>query len=147
MTSPIFLDTNCFIYLVEDHPVFAPKIAPVFKKITEGSLDAVTSVITVSEVLVAPIKLENQELITKYHNVFTHVPSLRILSPSYKTAIAAARISATYGLKLPDSYQLAIAQEAGCTSFVTNDESLRKYKEMEVVLIRSLDTLSPTILQ
>ncbi len=138
MTSPVFLDTSCFIYLIEDHPLFAAKVAPVFKRITDGKLEAITSVITVSEVLVAPIKQNNEGLIAKYHELFTQVDDLRVMAPSYQTAIVAARIAASYGTKLPDCYQLAIAAETGCSTFLTNDEALRKHKKANVLLIGDL---------
>ena len=123
---------------MENHPGFAHKLAPIFQQIAQGSLEAYTSVISVTEVLVNPIKLGNQSLVEKYNNLFTNVPSLHICTPEYQTALLAASIKANNGFKLPDSYQLAMAIESGCNTFLTNDDRLRKFPDIKVALVSQI---------
>ena len=139
MTPKIFLDTNALIYLIENHPDFAPKISPIFNQIFHDQLQSVTSIITVTEVLVNPIKQKNQSLIERYLNLFTNLPSLKVVEPNFQTAIDAAYIKAKYGFPLPDCYQLSLALEHNCTSFLTNDSRLKAFAEgLEIIIISQL---------
>jgi len=94
MTPKIFLDTNALIYLIENHPDFSPKISPIFNQIFQNQLQSITSIITVTEVLVNPMKQENKSLIEKYLNLFTNLTSLKVVEPNMQTAIDAAHIKA-----------------------------------------------------
>lgn len=139
MTPKIFLDTNALIYLIENHPEFAPKISPIFDQIFQNHLQAVTSIITVTEVLVNPIKYDNKPLIEKYMNLFANLPSLSVVRPSTKTAVNAAYVKAKHGFPLPDCYQLSLALEHECTSFLTNDLRLKSFdQKLEIVIISQL---------
>ncbi|HJZ05968.1 MAG TPA: PIN domain-containing protein [Patescibacteria group bacterium] len=139
MTPKIFLDTNALIYLIENHPDFSPKISPIFNQIFQNQLQSITSIITVTEVLVNPMKQENKSLIEKYLNLFTNLTSLKVVEPNMQTAIDAAHIKAKYGFPLPDCYQLSLAQEHACTSFLTNDSRLEHFSQkLEIVTISKL---------
>ena len=135
MKDLLFLDTPCFIYLVENHPQYALPLRSLFSDLGKGKTKAVTSIVTVSEVLVKPLELKRNDLIEMYHDLFTHVESLQIISPSYNTAHSAASIRASYHFTLTDCFQLAIAKEFNCTEFLTNDAGLKKYKEVSVKLL------------
>ena len=52
----IALDTSAFIYLVEKHPIFYPKVEPIFAALDAGDVRGVTSVLTLLEVLVRPLE-------------------------------------------------------------------------------------------
>ncbi len=135
MMGPVFLDSSCFIYFIEGRTEFTQKLVPIFKQIENNTIHVFSSIISVSEVLVGPLKQNNQDLINRYHNLFTNYPSLEITSPSYKTALSAALMRVKYGFKLPDCYQLALAVESGCKSFYTNDAKLKKFPDMQIILL------------
>lgn len=138
MKDPLFLDTSCFIYLIENHPQFAPPLKSVFSDLGREKIQAITSVITVAEVLVKPIELKRNDLVTKYHELFTQVKSLKVVSPSYNTARQAAEIRSAYRFTLADSFQLALAKENKCRTFLTNDDRLKIYRDLPVILISDL---------
>lgn len=138
MKDPLFLDTSCFIYLVENHLQFALPLRLIFSDLGKGKIQAVTSVVTVAEVLVKPIELHRNDLVTKYHELFTTVKSLRVVAPSYNTARLAALIRAVQHFTLTDSLQLALAKENNCKTFLTNDERLKAYRDLPVRLISNL---------
>ncbi len=138
MKQPIFLDTSCFIYIVESNNTYREKVKILFDKITVGEIKAVSSIITLSEVLVQPIKNNNTALINLYIELFNQLPNFSLVSPSYGTAIQAARIRARQNISLPDAYQLALADEYNCKSFLTNDKGLKKFKELEVLVLDDL---------
>jgi predicted nucleic acid-binding protein len=50
------LDTSTFIYLIERHPILFAAVEPIFREIDNGTVRAVTSVLTLLEVLVKPAR-------------------------------------------------------------------------------------------
>lgn len=132
----IFLDTSCFIYLLEDHPRYASGATIIFNALSGNKLLAFTSIITVSETLVMPYQKKDNSFLQQYEQVFTQLPNLTVVSPTYKTAHTAARIRANYQFRLIDSYQLALANEYKCKSFITNDKKLKRFeKEMKIIYL------------
>lgn len=138
MKQPIFLDTSCFIYIVENNKAYSDKIQVLFDKISVGEITAISSIITLSEVLVQPIKNNDTTLINLYIELFNQLPNFSLVSPQYSTAIQAARIRASHNISLPDAYQLALADEYNCKSFVTNDKGLKKFKGLEITILDEL---------
>src|SRR3989338_10537625 len=121
MKDALFLDTSCFIYLIENHKEFAIPLRSIFSDLGKEKIQAVTSVMTVAEVLVKPVELNRNDLVTKYHELFTTVKSLNVVTPSYNTARLAAVIRAAYRFTLTYRFQLAFAKEHNCKTFLTND--------------------------
>ena len=62
----VLLDTNVFIYYLQQEPRFEPCVAPVFEMIDRGEIQAFTSVITLLEVLVRPIRQGRLDLANQY---------------------------------------------------------------------------------
>ena len=133
--SPLFLDTSLFIYLFEDHPVYASAIQPVFDALSSDKMSAYSSIITVSEVLTKPIENKGFELTKKYQEIFLHLPNLTIASPTYDIAVQAAIIRARYKFQLIDCFQLALASHYQCLAFLTNDKKLKKFKDLRIILL------------
>lgn len=53
--SRVYLDTNIFIYAVEGYPKFQPELNVLFEAFDDGTLKAITSELTLAEVLVKPL--------------------------------------------------------------------------------------------
>lgn len=137
-SQPIFIDTSIFIYLFEDHIRFSQSLEDLFDDLAKGKLEAVTSLITISEVLTKPYNNNQSELIEKYQNIFMHLPHLTIAPLSYESSLLAAQIRARYGFRLLDSFQLAIATIGGCKSFLTNDKQLLNFKDLTILYLENL---------
>lgn len=133
--QPVFLDTSIFIYLFEDYPKYAGLVQPIFD---QESVIKITSVITIAEVLTKPIEAKNENLVNKYEEIFHHLPGLSVVYPDYNTAVAAAQIRAQYQFRLIDAFQLAMATQYKCSSFLTNDRKLAKYKNLSVICLDKL---------
>jgi len=56
----IGLDTNVLIYYIEEHPVLLKKIEPLINRISEGKAIGITSYVTLLELLVKPLRDEDQ---------------------------------------------------------------------------------------
>lgn len=133
--SPVFLDTSLFIYLFEDHPRYAPSLVTVFDSIAKGKIQAMTSVISLSEVLTKPFEQHDVTLIKKYREIFLHLPNLTLVAIDDKIAVEAAKIRGEYGFHLTDCLQLASAIEHGSKSFFTNDKQLTRFKKLTIVYL------------
>ena len=56
----ICIDTAPFIYFIEKNPKYLSMLRPFFAEINAGKIDALTSTITLLEVLVLPFKTKNE---------------------------------------------------------------------------------------
>lgn len=65
-SGPVALDTAVFIYFVEEHPQFMPMVEPLFEAIDRGQIAAVTSSVTLLEVLVVPLRRGDTALAGQY---------------------------------------------------------------------------------
>jgi len=132
----IGLDTTPFIYSLEAHPVYGPLVRPFFEsRVKTGLNTVVTSVVTLSEVLVQPLRCEQADLVDRYRTLLTRGRNLTLASITPAIAERAAKIRATYAIRLPDAFQIAAALEHGATHFLTNDDRLRKVTEVTVLIL------------
>ena len=133
--SSIALDSNIFIYFFENHPSFFKKTKSIFMKLAENSLAATTSIITLTEILSFPLSLAAVE---KTVENFYITPNLKIIEVDQAVALEAARIRREYKFRLPDSIQLSTALKSGVKAFITNDERLKSFKELQVLTLKDL---------
>lgn len=131
--GPIALDSSVFIYFVESHPRYAPAVREVFAAIDAGRLEAVTSAVSLLEVLVAPLRAGDRQLAATYEAVLTTSPGLTLREVDLPLLRAAAEVRASTGVRVPDALQLAAGLEARCTAFLTNDRRLPRVGRMRVV--------------
>lgn len=122
--GPVALDTAAFIYLIEEDPRWVPLLRPVFAGIDEGRWQAVTSALTLLEVLVVPYRNGDQSLAERYEALLTRSRGLDLVPLDRPLLRAAAALRATVGLKTPDAIQIAAGLARSCTVFVTNDRRL-----------------------
>lgn len=133
------LDTAPLIYLIEDHPRYAPIVLEVSRKISIGEILAVTSVITLGEVLVQPFAVGNLELRRRYRDILLNSVGVRTCSISAEVAERAAELRARFGMRLPDALQVAVAIDQGCEAFLTNDRRLGRVNDLHVLVLDDLE--------
>lgn len=132
----IGIDSMVFIYQFADHPRYAPLTDVVFRLLEEKRIVAVTSTISVIEVLAKPEQEKNRELLHDYEKVFLHYPQLEVVAIDWHVARLAARLRASYRtIKIPDALQLAVALLKECPVFISNDSQLQQVKGLEVILL------------
>jgi predicted nucleic acid-binding protein len=134
----IFLDTAPFIYLIENNPVFAPKVKQFLaNSIIDGHV-FLTSVVSLSEFGVKPTKENQPKLIRKFEE-FLEKLSIELFIIDKNAAIKSYELRAKYSfLKGMDAFQLAVAINENCRVFVTNDKDLKKVAEILVITIDDL---------
>ena len=134
----IGLDTNLFIYFLEDHPRYGAWCASLFDRIERGHNSAVTSTVTLLELLVQPYRDQKEELAQKIFALTSTYPKIEWVPVSLTLADQAAELRARYLLSTPDSIQIATAIACKATRFYGNDRSLRRVKEIECCILDDL---------
>jgi predicted nucleic acid-binding protein len=132
------LDTAPLIYFIEKHPVYLPLVRPFFQAVERGDIQVITSTLTLTEALVHPYRHGNQSLAQQYSRILLNSRNLKTLSVSSEIATEAARIRATYGLKTPDSIQLATARVGQTTAFLSNDDGFDTIPGLNLILLDRL---------
>ena len=68
----VALDTAPLIYFMEEHPRYLPVVRPFFEALDRGEMEALTSAVTLLEVLVQPLRSQDDLLCRKYRDILTH---------------------------------------------------------------------------
>jgi predicted nucleic acid-binding protein len=131
----ISLDTNVFIYFLEDHPRYGSWCGALFDLIERGQNPAVTSTVTLLELLVQPYRTQQEELAQKIFALTSTYPKLEWVPFTMNLADRAAELRAHYRLSTPDAIQLATAIGHKATRFYGNDRGLRRVQEIECVIV------------
>ena len=131
------LDTSPFIYHLEAHPRFGPVTAELFGWL-ERRGSAVTSTITMTELLVHPYRKDDIDRVNTTYALTSTYPHLSWVPVTLAVADGAARLRAKYGLRTPDAVQVATAISAAATGFVGNDAAFKRVTELEVLLLDAL---------
>ncbi len=63
------IDTAPFIYFIEKHEIYLKVVKPVFAEIDSERIEAITSTVTLLEVLVHPFRTNNETLAKKYRKI------------------------------------------------------------------------------
>ena len=124
----IALDTSIFIYQLEANGRYLPFTDAVFAWLERPGHSAVTSAITMTELLVQPYRDGNDRMVDEFYGLLTTYPNLEWVATSLEIADAAARMRAQHRLRTPDALQAASAAHAQATGFVTNDPVFERVK-------------------
>jgi len=135
--STIALDTMVFIYLFEENK-YVDTVKAIFENVEKGKLKAITSTVTVIECLTKPLRKNNFPIVSMYKTAFRNFPNLEVIPVSMEVAERAASIRARYGLKTPDSIQIAVGALGNARIFLTNDLD---FSEIEGIRIEQLSNL------
>jgi predicted nucleic acid-binding protein len=131
----IFIDTAPLIYYIEENPRYLKFLQPFFAAYEEYGYLFVSTVITLLEVLVLPLRHKENELAQRYEAILTNSKSIKLVAIDEEIAKISARLRAEYSLKTPDAIQLATAVVYSADTFLTNDKQLKAVKEVHVVTL------------
>ena len=132
------LDTAPLIYFTEQNGAYLEKVDPFFQALGKGELQAVTSVMTLLEVLVRPLRDGNLKLAQTYREFLLNTTDVTIYDVSQEIAEEAARLRAFYKIRTPDSIQLATAIHQKATFFLTNDIVLSSLPDIKILVLDDL---------
>src|SRR5205823_9206029 len=132
-----YIDTMTLIYTVERYPAYLPLLEPLWQAAQTGTIEIVSSELTLMEVLVGPLKSGNTTLETAFEQALLGT-GMRLLPITQPILREAARLRATTRLRTPDALHAATAQQAGCVLFVTNDAGFRGVTNLPFVILDDL---------
>lgn len=131
----IFVDTAPFIYFFEGNSDLSVKSRDLFLKLINEKCEIYTSYITEIEMKILPTRNRQTKKLIAMDTFIEEfgIDRLNLGTREYKTAL---EIRAYYPfIKLIDAFQLAIALNSQCNYFVTNDKDLKRYDQINVILI------------
>jgi predicted nucleic acid-binding protein len=134
----IGLDTSIFIYELEANDRYVALADRVFAWIEQPGHTAVTSTITMTELLVQPYRESDEARVDQFYGLLTTYPHLDWIAPDLEIADMAARLRALHRLKTPDALQAATAARSQATGFVTNDAVFERVEAFETLLFDQL---------
>ncbi|HEY3823671.1 MAG TPA: PIN domain-containing protein [Bryobacteraceae bacterium] len=136
--SIVGLDTAPLIYFIEENPLYLSPLRPFFDAADQGHFRIVTSILTLTEVLIHPLRQGNSPLANEYRRILLRANNVETLPVSALIAEEAARLRAKHNLHTPDSIQIATAVTAGATSFLTNDIRLTGHWIPNILVLKQL---------
>jgi predicted nucleic acid-binding protein len=135
----LYIETAPLIYYVEEHPDYVAKMDAIIGIVHHAGLNAVSSVITLTEVLNQPMKTGNKKLEQEYRDILVNSGGYRLVPATIPVAEAAAGLRARYNLRTPDALHIASAMHAGCDAFLTNDTGIRRVTELPIMILDELE--------
>ena len=136
----LYVDSAPLIYFVEEHPAYLEKMREIVRIIDQTSLVAYSSVLTLTEVMVMPLKQRNPRLVQAYREILLASDDYELVVVSPEIADKAADIRARYGLGTPDSLHVASAVTTGCDAMLTNDRDMKRIKEFSILMLDELES-------
>lgn len=143
----IYLDTNIFIAAFERRDGLSDRLGSVFAAgARRGGETFLTSELTISELLVVPLREGKIALAGYYTDVLSQNEWLQVSPVARSVLLSAAELRANRrGLRLPDAIHLATALAAGCSHFLTDDSALAGNGSATVSAVRMLRPDEPTL--
>jgi predicted nucleic acid-binding protein len=131
-------DTPVFIYHIEQASRWAAAAGAAMRAMADGEFTGMTSVLTLLEVAVKPLRLGRPEVADVYEALLGDIANLAILNLDARAVRIGAELRATYGLRTPDALQIGACLAHGAEAFVTNDQRLRGVKEIDIIVLDDL---------
>jgi predicted nucleic acid-binding protein len=139
----LYAETAPFIYFVEANPQYIDRMDAIFKRLDSAKMQGFTSTITLTEVLMLPIRVRRHDLESAYRNILLHNTSVSLIAVSAGIAEQAAHLRSLYNIRTPDALHVATAIYSGCDAFLTNDNGLRRITEIQILVIDDLEVDPP----
>lgn len=131
----IHVDTCALIYFLEQRAPRDAVVRSVLLEFESGRRKGTSSVVTLLEVMVKPLREGRRSLADEYREILTTSRAIELVGVDQAVAESAARIRSDYNFKVPDSIQLASALRAGASAFLTNDREIGRFRELDVLVL------------
>ncbi len=134
-SGAVYADTSLFIYSIEGVLPYAPLLAPLWAAASAGTIEVVSSELTLMEALVGPYKRNDTALAADYEAVLRQ-GGVRAVPISETVLRAAAGLrAATPSLRTPDAIHAATASLNACKLFLTNDTGFKRLSGLNVLIL------------
>lgn len=140
----VAFDSAPLIYYLEERPDYLAVADELFDAIDRGIAHGITSVLTLLEVLVVPLRDGRQDLADQYRQLLMNAGGVALHVIDEVIGERAAQLRATYRwLRTPDAIQVATAIEHGADIMVTNDDRWKRLAEIEVAVLKDYIVTQP----
>ena len=129
----VYVDTNAFVYFLERHPALYERVLPLFEAAARGSLQLVTSELTVAELLVQPYKVGRADIAATYRRFLKDEGLIDLVPVSLNVLESAAASRAALGGSLADAIHVASASLSDCAAFATNAQGIRSAPPLKII--------------
>jgi predicted nucleic acid-binding protein len=136
--SVVGLDTTPLIYFIEEHPTYLKVVDPFFEAVEQGEIIAITSIMSLLETLVHPIRNADVKLAQKYRDILLNSEGFTTVLLDQNIAEEAARLRAFHNIRTPDSIQMATAIKTQASFFLTNDTRLPSLPNLKTLVLDNL---------
>jgi|PlaIllAssembly_1097288.scaffolds.fasta_scaffold1327707_2 predicted nucleic acid-binding protein len=134
----VYMDTNIFIYFLEQSEGYFECVAPIIEACEAGKFIGYTGDVAVAETMIQPYRENNLSLVANFKAFFATENFLSIQSHDAAIFDLAAQLRAKRGMKLIDALHYATALKSGCAFFLSNDSGIKSDDQMEVIAINTL---------
>lgn len=132
------LDTAPLIFFIEQNLLYIDLIRPFFQAVDRGDINVVTSTVTLLEVLVQPIRHNDEGLAYRYNDILLSSTNISTETVTSSIAQHAAELRAMYSLKSVDAIQLSTALSRNATVFLTNDRDFGDIPGIKILRLLDL---------
>jgi predicted nucleic acid-binding protein len=139
--ADVYVDANILIYIVEGNKALASELKQIVEALDAGVLAAVTSELTLAEVLIGPLRTNNQGLADTYRSLLTSSKVIRAVPVSVAVLERSAALRSNSMTSLPDAIHLATAELAGCKYLLTEDRQLQVRPPLIAVGVTGLNAV------
>ena len=126
----LLMDSAPIIYVLEQHPKLATRFVALFEAQANGRLNFAVTTVAIAEVLTGPLRNGDEALASRYRAV---LESWNVIPLDVPIAESAARLRASFGLKLPDAVQAASALAVNAAALVTHDRDFSRIRSLHVI--------------
>jgi predicted nucleic acid-binding protein len=130
----VYIDTAIVIYTLEGNENYLASLEPLWVKFQSGDIELMTSELTLMEVLVQPLKINNLELAADYEEFLTD-STIQLLPISRAILKNAAQLRSIKNIKTPDAIHASTAIQHSCTIFLTNDRGFQNTPGLPVMIL------------
>ncbi len=135
----VAFDTAPLIYYIEENLDYLHLVEELFELIDADAAQGLTSVLTLLEVLVKPMREGKDEISDSYRTILKNSANITIYPIGAAVCETAAELRSKYTwLRTPDAIQIATALEHGGDLMVTNDDRWKRVAEIEMIILSDL---------
>jgi predicted nucleic acid-binding protein len=127
-----------FIYFLEGHPQFGPRVQQIHQEMMRRGDTLCTSTFTVGEILIGPQKLKASAKVKEMRDYFES-DEIELIPFTTNTAELYSQIRADNSTLPADAIHLASAADARSDLFLTNDKKLQRLNIHGIKFIAGLD--------
>jgi len=135
----LYVETAPMIYFVEENPAYIDKMDFLMNAVAARKVNAISSTLILTEVLVHPLKEKNVKLVNRYRSILLKSRDFQLVPVTPAIAESAAECRSLYNLRTPDALHIATALDSKCDAFLTNDLGLKRVRELNIIVLADLD--------